>query len=454
MEAESSRVAAESPRVAADPSRIGDLAQMPPLPPAEGARLLSAAAGVRRIAQHIKERQHAVSLRYLGAANAKGGAAPRADDNPETLVLRVEVPEGCVGGLVGHQGDGLRRIERVAQCRVQLGPAAGDTRTVIIEGLPDDVASARAMVDEAVREMLAGRPDGPAQTPRRTVLIPHAAVGIVIGRSGANARDISAKTGARIRVSTDESGEAREVLVFADSDAAADAAAELVREAASRVQDARRAPAAHLPNTARAATRIVVVPEHAVGLLIGRKGDALRSVQALSGCRVFVDPAPTEVGHVPGAAPPGMRAVRVFGTPEQAAAAEALIRERTSKAIPPRGGYAPQQPYYPQAGAYPHAGAYAPAPYQSDDRPLPPYYPQAANSDSRPLPAYYPQAAPSDSRPLPPYYPQASGYPGDAGQRPGPPAGAPAGQPAGFDYAQYYYQYYYQSQQQPPGGRP
>ena len=124
------------------------------------------------------------------------------------ISVEVSIPSGLVGYVIGRGGQTMRTLEEESGARIRLkdGPSGegggeGEERVAVVFGRPECVGRA----EEALRALLEARRGRALE--RRSVLVPGAAVGRIIGRQGSNIRDIQRESGARVLV---EGGRGRE----------------------------------------------------------------------------------------------------------------------------------------------------------------------------------------------------------------------------------------------------
>ena len=233
--------------------------------------------------------------------------------------------------VIGHNGEGLKRIEKMAQVKIQLDTSytMSDKRRLLITGYPDDIAEAKRIIEEG---SLAG---GQSST---TMLIPQARVGLIIGRGGETIRELQEKSGAKIMVAPDLSSSSlstaaspnsssaeRIVSIMGDPDAiqrAKDMIDEVVFGIIRNKDESEQA--------SSKAPLLVQVPEACVGGIIGKKAENLRAIQSISGAKVFIEPS-----AVPGTS---IRNIHISGPPEAIAYAQQLLSEKISTIDSAYGG--------------------------------------------------------------------------------------------------------------------
>jgi len=145
---------------------------------------------------------------------------------------------------------------------------------------------------------------------RQTVLevrVPLDSVSYVIGRQGANIKEVQAKTDTRINFRDEVAGEQYRVCLVRGSPADCQMAEILIQQMLAR--------------QARPEVVELVVPTRAVGRIIGRAGETVRSIQRLSGAKVDVERA--DSGEE--------RRVTLRGTREDIETAQKMIEEKVKE---------------------------------------------------------------------------------------------------------------------------
>ncbi|KAJ1939353.1 hypothetical protein FBU59_004152, partial [Linderina macrospora] len=180
--------------------------------------------------------------------------------------------------------------------------------------------------------------------------VPSRFVGLVIGRKGENLRHIEQQHGVRVQVSADvdKRDPERRITVEGPLDrceAAKQAVLETIERHVSSKEQGRSSQQPQfqqhqqqrggrfdqgMPPMDPEDTVTVMVPSNRVGLIIGKGGESIRNIQAMSGARVQVQ-QDTDRG-----APE--RPVHLIGTPEQIEIAQARIMEIVNGDNPMRGG--------------------------------------------------------------------------------------------------------------------
>ncbi|XP_048633719.1 far upstream element-binding protein 1-like [Brassica napus] len=276
--------------------------------------------------------------------------------------------------------------------------------------------------------------------------IPNMRVGVIIGKGGETIKSLQLQSGAKIQVTRDMDADPNAPTRTVDLTGTPDQisrAEELINEV---LQDAETGGGAgsggggsrRMGGQPGADQFVMKIPNNKVGLVIGKGGETIKSMQANTGARIQVIPL-----HLPPGDPTPERTLQIDGTTDQIEHAKQLVNEILSgenrmrnssmgggyqqqgyQARPPSSWAPPSGPPaqagygYMQQGAYPGPPQYGQSPYGSYPQQTSAGYPQQGDYD------YYgqqqsqaPNAGGSSAPPTDPYsyYQNASGY-GQAGQ--------------------------------------
>ncbi|KAJ2559933.1 hypothetical protein EV175_000046 [Coemansia sp. RSA 1933] len=189
--------------------------------------------------------------------------------------------------------------------------------------------------------------------------VPSDLAGLIIGRSGSNLRSIEQRHGVRVQFDSnyDKRAPERRVTIEGSAQQAEGAKQDIMDfiDRHHRMQDQPfRPPAGPMdgmspmdappqglggPMDQAAGMAVITVPNSKVGLIIGRRGESIKSIQMLSGARVQVQP---DDGR---GAPE--RPIHLIGSPDQIEAARIRIMEIVSTDKPPS-----RDPGGPSDGGY------------------------------------------------------------------------------------------------------
>lgn len=269
-----------------------------------------------------------------------GGGGQRDDDNQETIM----VESSLVGLVIGRQGENLRRIEADSGTRIQFitGPTeSGPQRQCRITGPLRARMDAKKEVYRIIDENGGNAPkdfgppvggrggssNGGSQAGARGVrsssnqpqlregensiqiMVPDRTVGLIIGRGGETIRDLQERSGCHINiVGENKSINGLRPVNLIGNQQAASKAKELILEIVesdTRSQEAGGAAAAAAPagrpqqqdrrqqhdNMEGKITETLMVPSDSVGMIIGKGGETIKSMQAETGCKINVQQA-------------------------------------------------------------------------------------------------------------------------------------------------------------------
>ncbi|KAH7090769.1 hypothetical protein FB567DRAFT_618372 [Paraphoma chrysanthemicola] len=254
--------------------------------------------------------------------------SPPPSDNSEVILI----DSSLVGLVIGRQGESLRRIEQESGTRIQFinGPEAGPQRQCRITGSPSARISAKREINRIIEEN-GGNPAretgrnarpgakmvGQQQPALREgeqssqIMVPDRTVGLIIGRGGETIRDLQERSGCHVNiVGENKSVNGLRPVNLIGSPAAAAHAKELIMEIVDsdtkQMDGSAQAPQPPVQNRrdnfdpysggagAGAGSKIndsILVPSDAVGMIIGKGGETIKSMQSDTGCKINVSQA-------------------------------------------------------------------------------------------------------------------------------------------------------------------
>ncbi|OJD27219.1 hypothetical protein ACJ73_01384 [Blastomyces percursus] len=260
------------------------------------------------------------SRQYWGAnerAPPQGRRPGSMDDNIET----ISVESSLVGLIIGRQGESLRRIESETGTRIQFLDSANPSSTVRLCKITGSRAArgdAKAEITRIISESSASRSgaraDRPGHMPPKAtsqpsqddedavrIMVPDRTVGLIIGRGGETIRDLQERSGCHVNIVNENksinglrpvnligSPEATEraknmILEIVESD---------TRQLANPTQREPRPPFGGDPSGGgpggEKINDMMFIPPDAVGMIIGKGGDTIKEMQAISGCRINI----------------------------------------------------------------------------------------------------------------------------------------------------------------------
>lgn len=292
--------------------------RLPPLPADIEPIYYETMDKIRGIAARVKEEERSRAAppsyeaqRLLGLEQASSGKS--------RITSFTTIPAHRAGLVIGNRGENLKRIERMAQVKLQfdqqwVGPS-GEKR-MQITGLPEDIEEAIKLIKEKCEE-----PE--SRYPTIQLSVPSHRVGLIIGKGGETIRELQERSGAKITIAPDGgqdtvTGE-RPVNIVGDQESvrrAQDMIHELVTNGTRPSMVASGMAGAMGRNSVT-----VHIPEAYVGAIIGKKAETIKSFQAASNAKIFVEPT-----LQPGAT---KRAVHISGpSPESVAYAQQLVEDK------------------------------------------------------------------------------------------------------------------------------
>ncbi|RKP14514.1 hypothetical protein BJ684DRAFT_19092 [Piptocephalis cylindrospora] len=256
--------------------------------------------------------------------------------NPANMAQEFTVPSIHVGKIIGKHGEMLRLIEGRSGCHIQFAQAyrSNDTdRRVTVTGRPDQVDEARSAIQRLLDDLASGRPPNPyPSTPYPpapgTHISPYTSVPQILPFANSNP----------VANSFLPTGNPAPASIHTPNPSPSPSSA---------VSQAPRSDAPPQPGEVRVQ---LAVPNHRVGLLIGKGGETIRELQIRSSARVHVQP---DREMLPGQTE---RIVLVTGREDSTALAQQLIMEvvhqgKMGQASGGAGSTSAQPSHYP-TGSY------------------------------------------------------------------------------------------------------
>uniref|UniRef100_A0A2K5CMG0 Far upstream element binding protein 3 n=2 Tax=Platyrrhini TaxID=9479 RepID=A0A2K5CMG0_AOTNA len=307
----------------------------------------------------------------------RNGPGFHNDIDSNSTIQEILIPASKVGLVIGRGGDTIKQLQErtgVKMVMIQDGPLpTGADKPLRITGDPFKVQQAREMVLEIIREKdqadlrgvrgdLSSRMGGGSIE----VSVPRFAVGIVIGRNGEMIKKIQNDAGVRIQFKPDDGiSPERAAQVMGPPDRCQHAAHiinELILTAQERDGFGGLAVArgrgrgrgdwsVGAPGGVQEIT--YTVPADKCGLVIGKGGESIKSINQQSGAHVELQRNP------PPNSDPNLRRFTIRGVPQQIEVARQLIDEKvggTSLGAPGAFGQSP----FSQPPAPPHQNTFPP----------------------------------------------------------------------------------------------
>ena len=132
---------------------------------------------------------------------------------PDKTARFLQVPDDCVGLIIGKNGDTIRRLNRESACKIQIAvkPIPNTKmRYVFIEGPEDRYEFAKKLIEAIIAEQVNMKMNSahlgesnPNPGPYTLLKIPNKMVGLIIGRNGETVKLIQESTGCDVYIPKD-----------------------------------------------------------------------------------------------------------------------------------------------------------------------------------------------------------------------------------------------------------
>ncbi|KAJ3016682.1 hypothetical protein HKX48_003917 [Thoreauomyces humboldtii] len=282
----------------------------------------------------------------------QGGPSGRPGQTSEEM----SVPNAYVGLIIGRAGENMKRIENTCNVKVQFTPANGgelDRRTTIT-GAREDVAEAKRMIQEQINTPIGGpRSAGPGPSPSsygppsfnnnaqqgENMSIPGHKVGLVIGRGGETINSLQDRSGARITVVPEgpqDQQSGMRTLQISGGPGSIDMARNLIDELVNAPPPGRGPMGGGMgmggmgmgggmggPGMGMGMgmnpVEVIKVHTERVGLVIGKGGEIVKSIQQQCDVRIKIDSTPDQEGN---------RTVTISGPAQNIERAKEMVMER------------------------------------------------------------------------------------------------------------------------------
>uniref|UniRef100_A0A3Q3XFG1 K Homology domain-containing protein n=1 Tax=Mola mola TaxID=94237 RepID=A0A3Q3XFG1_MOLML len=274
----------------------------------------------------------------------RNGPGFHGDGEGGASVQEMLIPASKVGLVIGRGGDTIKQLQEragVKMMMIQDGPMpTGADKPLRISGDPYKVQAARELVLEVIREkdgdFRSGRSDFSARLggSNLDVPVPRFAVGIVIGRNGEMIKKIQNDAGVRIQFKADDGiSPERVAMVMGQSDRCQHAV-HLINELIQTAQErdgfgstlrggrvrGRGDWTMGSPGPLQEVT--YTIPADKCGLVIGKGGETIKSINQQSGAHVELQRNP------PPSTDPNTRVFTIRGTAQQMDLARQLIDDK------------------------------------------------------------------------------------------------------------------------------
>ncbi|KAL6536237.1 hypothetical protein OROGR_012809 [Orobanche gracilis] len=167
--------------------------------------------------------------------------------------------------------------------------------------------------------------------PSKKIEIPNGRVGVIIGKGGDTIKYLQLQSGAKIQVTRDMDADPNSAMRAVDLMGTPDQIAKAVQLINDVLSEAEGTGSGTVSRRLTGQTSgfeqfVMKVANNKVGLVIGKGGETIKSMQARTGARIQVIPL-----HLPPGDMSKERTVQIDGTSEQIEAAKQLVEEVTSE---------------------------------------------------------------------------------------------------------------------------
>ncbi|XP_034548925.1 far upstream element-binding protein 3-like isoform X6 [Notolabrus celidotus] len=291
----------------------------------------------------------------------RNGPGFHGDGEGGASVQEMLIPASKVGLVIGRGGDTIKQLQEragVKMMMIQDGPMpTGADKPLRISGDPYKVQAARELVLEVIREkdgdFRAGRNDFSARLGGTSldsvplqVPVPRFAVGIVIGRNGEMIKKIQNDAGVRIQFKADDGISPERVAMVMGQPDRCQHAVHLINELIQTAQERDGFGSALRSGRVRGRGDWTMgspgplqevtytIPADKCGLVIGKGGETIKSINQQSGAHVELQRNP------PPSTDPNTRVFTIRGTAQQMDLARQLIDDKIGgSGIMSNGGF-------------------------------------------------------------------------------------------------------------------
>ncbi|KAM8885351.1 far upstream element-binding protein 3-like isoform 4-T4 [Spinachia spinachia] len=286
----------------------------------------------------------------------RNGPGFHGDGEGGASVQEMLIPASKVGLVIGRGGDTIKQLQEragVKMMMIQDGPMpTGADKPLRISGDPYKVQAARELVLEVIREkdgdFRSGRNDFSTRLGGASldVPVPRFAVGIVIGRNGEMIKKIQNDAGVRIQFKADDGISPERVAMVMGQPDRCQHAVHLINELIQTAQERDGFGSALRSGRVRGRGEWTMgspgplqevtytIPADKCGLVIGKGGETIKSINQQSGAHVELQRNP------PPSTDPNTRVFTIRGTAQQMDLARQLIDDKIGgSGIMSNGGF-------------------------------------------------------------------------------------------------------------------
>lgn len=299
----------------------------------------------------------------------QGPDVKRMNMEEGTTTEQVAVPDNMVGMIIGRGGEQITRLQQESGCKIQMAPDSGGqpVRMCTLTGSAVAIAHAKSLIDGVIanngnfnsNSMGAGGSSGHLE-----LMVPGNKVGLVIGKGGETIKMLQEQTGAKIVIVQENSEHAdqKPLRIFGTPDVIEKAKSRVLEildqtdqagfggrggrgrggfQGRGRGRSMSGWPSGH--EAGGEAVDYVLVSSDKVGLVIGKGGETIKSINQASGAHCEIDKkAPPEAIE---------KNFIIRGSAENVERAKQMVLEKIGAA--PGSGYGsfPGQTFTPNGGS-------------------------------------------------------------------------------------------------------
>ncbi|TVU43739.1 hypothetical protein EJB05_10229 [Eragrostis curvula] len=250
---------------------------------------------------------------------------------------------------------GVEQQNNESSVEVAEPAAAEDSKVAPSEGAADAVngeapldADAQAGSDEKPVEPTLEAPQQAAsatQETSRKIEVPNSKVGVLIGKAGETIKNLQMSSGAKIQITKDVDADSNALtrpVELVGSLESIDKAEQLIKEVIAEAEAGGSAALiARGFGSGQAGSEVfeMTIPDNKVGIIIGKGGESIRSMQGRSGARIQLIPQ-----HPPEGVTLTERTVRISGNKNQIEAAKDLVKQAMTQEIEVSRHYLDNEP--------------------------------------------------------------------------------------------------------------
>ncbi|CAD5231356.1 unnamed protein product [Bursaphelenchus xylophilus] len=153
-----------------------------------------------------------VGQKRSNSENGSGPASKKPNTGDPEVQVKVLIPAGAVGALIGKGGEAMRQLKTDSGCRVQMSKNQEmfhntNERICLVKGKVTACMMVMKVILEKIQEKIeSNNPADPFDLKglnrpnEMKIVVPNTSAGMVIGKSGASIKEIRESTGANIQV--------------------------------------------------------------------------------------------------------------------------------------------------------------------------------------------------------------------------------------------------------------